>query len=261
MRLSRRLPVCALLLPVLVLAAPRAAVAATPMTSDAAFGYNVGAVPREHLLTQVSAVWNVAAATQLTPGEVEAVHAFVSLGGGCVTYDCLVNDNTSLAVGTETSVSAGGAVTHRAWYSGGVASRATVPLAVAAGDDVRGTVGRVKGLAVLWRLTLRNLTTGATWTTVTPGVSMMASARFMVEAGVRFDEFGYGYPMMPDLAATRFDEVTVNGANAQLHPDERVVLVAYEDLDVVAVPSLPQPDGNGFGACAWATTCAVPPNF
>lgn len=260
MRLSRRVPVTAALATVLAVAVPAPASAAPTMTSDSVFGYNVGAVPRRQPITQVSAVWTVAAATQRSAGAEESVRTWVALGGGCVTYDCLVHDYTGIRVGTEAAVDAGGAVTYRAWYEGPLGP-VHVALAVAAGDQVRGTIERVAGLPALWRLTLRNVTSGASWTTTAVEASMLATAQLMVESPVFFDEFLNAYPLMPDLAATTFDQITVNGAGALLRPEERVVTVAYEELDVVGTPSLPQPDGDGFAACAWATSCAVPPEL
>ncbi|HEX8001315.1 MAG TPA: hypothetical protein VF519_01320 [Mycobacteriales bacterium] len=262
MRLCRRLPaaVSALtgVLAAVLVATPAAAF---DRTSDSTFGYDVTARARDTLFTSASAVWNVAAATQHVAGEAGSATTWLSLGGGCVADDCwAVRDPLVATLGTEAAVSASGAVTYRAWY-GGTLGRTTVPLAVAAGDEVRGTIARVPGVAPLWRLTLENLTAGTSWSTTQAATKPVAlSARFMVETTHYADEFGYTYPTMPTLADTRFDEIRLNGAAVSLRPEERVWLVAYMDLDVVAAPSSPQPDGDGFGACAWATSCAVPPN-
>lgn len=231
------------------------------MTSDVTFGYNVGALPRGTMLNQVSAVWEVAAPSTHTPGEFESALAYVSLGGGCVTYDCRVQDDTRLMVGTESNVDYLGVVTYRAWFDGSPTGATDVELLLNAGDKVRGTVERVAGIPALWRLTLKNLTNGRTWTTTAPGPSLMASARWGVEARVDHDEFGQGYPRLPSLAPVVFDHMTLNGANPRLRPEERVVFVPALTEDVVGTPSLPQPDGNGFAACSWAATCAVPPGF
>lgn len=258
MRLSRRVSVTAALAALLAVAAPQHARADTTMTSDRLFGYQVAATPRQQPVTQVSAVWTIEPATRREAGD-EAVWAWVAIGGGCVTYDCLVHDYTALRVGTETYVSPAGAVTYRAWYQDTVRrERAYLPVTVAAGDRVRGTVEQVRGLPALWRFTFDNVTTGATWTTTAPGASMLATAQVLAEGMVGFDEFAIGYPYLPDLAPTTFDHVTINGANARLRPEERVVMQSYEELAVVATPSLPQPDGNGFAACVWTTSCAVP---
>ena len=259
MRLSARLLVPAALALATALTAPHHATAADPpITSETVFGYNVGAVPRQALVTSVSAVWNVAAATQHTPGDAESARAVMSLGDGCVTYDCRVQDDTRIQVGTESAVDASGTATYRAWYEVAPFEPTDAALAVDAGDTVRGTIERVSGLAALWRITLENLDTGLSWTTTTPAASMLASARWVVESSMAYDEFGAGYPYLPDLDVTRFDDITLNGANPNLQDAERVRLVPALTTDVVGTPSLPQPDGDGFAACAWATTCAVP---
>lgn len=259
MRLSVRLLVA---LALAVPAMPAAADGPPPMRSETVFGYDVGAVPRESLLTSASAVWNVASATAHMPGESAAARAWVGLGGGgCVTYDCRVRDDTRIQVGTTSAVDGAGVATYAAWYRVAPFDATDVPLVVDAGDDVRGTVERVSGLPALWRITLHNLTSGTSWTTTTPGASLLLSAQWVVESDVLYDEFGQGYPLLPDLDPTRFDEIRLNGAAPDLGPEERVVFVPALTEDVVGTPSLPQPDGDGFGACAWATTCPVPPNF
>lgn len=270
MRLPRRLLArtafaAVLALPTSVLVAPRVAVAEVPpRTSEYHFGYNVGAVPRQTLLKKVSAVWNVATATKRSSSRYDAESAwtFMSLGGGCVTSDCRVTDSTVyLLVGTEAVVEPSGAVTYRAVYQLAPLDIAVAPLAVSAGDRIRGTIDRVSGLAALWQLTLRNLTTGESWTTSTTHASLFGSAVWAVEGRVLVDEFGEGHSLMPTLSATQFDEITLNGAYPRLRPEEREVFVPAMTTEVLGTPSLPQPDGNGFGACAWATTCPVPPNF
>jgi hypothetical protein len=65
---------------------------------------------------------------------------------------------------------------------------------------------------------------------------------------------------LPNLTPTHFDDATVNGQNAHLLTAERLYLIGGSG-QIIGAPSVPQTDGNGFGDCAWATTCAVPSNF
>lgn len=227
------------------------------MTSDVMFGYNVGAVSRGTLLNQVSAVWEVGDPS-MRSGDFEWARAHVSLGGGCVTSDCGVVDDTLLMVGTESSIDYLGTRTYRAWFATSSLDQTDVDLPLYAGDKVRGTIERVAGVPGLWRLTLKNLSNGRTWTRTTPGASLLASARWGVESWVNEDTFGEGISRLPDLAPIRFDHLTLNGSNPRLRPEERVVFVPALTENVVGLPSLPQADGNGFAACSWATTCAVP---
>lgn len=242
-------------------AAPAAPASADPgMTSDSFFGYNVGAVPRGTMLNQVSAVWEVVAPSDWS-SDFQAAMPFVSLGGGCVTYDCQVKDDTVLMVGTESTIDYQGTITYRAWFRSSSLDLTEVDLLMNAGDRIRGTVERVAGIPGVWRLTLKNLTNGRTWTTTTPGPSLLASARWGVEPWVETDAYGQGYSRLPVLAPIRFDNLTLNGSNPRLRPEERVVFVPALTDEVVGTPSLPQPDGNGFAACSRATTCAVPANL
>lgn len=266
--LARAAMTAVLVLPVAALVPLPAAAAAEPMVSEYAFGYNVAAVPRQTVIKSVSAVWEVPAATRHLPGtdvnqwaSDEVSWTFMSLGGGCLTYDCYFLSDPSLIVGTESSISADGVPTYRAWYQIPPLGMTAAPLTVRPGDRIRGTIDRPEGLPVLWRLTLHNLTTGAKWMTTTPYVAGMASAQFLVESMVRLDEFGEGYAEMPNLTDVHFDELKINNANLRLRPEERVVFLPAYNTDILGVPSMPQPDGNGFAACAWTTTCAVPPNF
>jgi hypothetical protein len=62
---------------------------------------------------------------------------------------------------------------------------------------------------------------------------------------------------MPDLATVRFDNATANGVPAGLIPSERVELVDF-DLSIIATPSLPDRDANGFNDCTYRKNCAAP---
>jgi len=62
---------------------------------------------------------------------------------------------------------------------------------------------------------------------------------------------------MPDLAPVRFDNATVNGQPAGLIDAERMLMVD-SDLSVIAAPSAPDSDRDGFNDCAYRRLCPAP---
>jgi len=62
---------------------------------------------------------------------------------------------------------------------------------------------------------------------------------------------------MPNLAGVRFDHARVNGASAAFVASERMDLVDF-DLTLIATPSLPDHQGDGFNDCTYAATCPAP---
>jgi hypothetical protein len=66
-----------------------------------------------------------------------------------------------------------------------------------------------------------------------------------------------GFAALPNLTRPVFDHGTVNGATAKLKPSERINLVG-SNSKVIGAPSAPDPDLDGFNACAWANSCSAP---
>jgi len=55
----------------------------------------------------------------------------------------------------------------------------------------------------------------------------------------------------------RFDYARVNGASPGFVPAERMELVDF-DLTLIATPSLPDAQRDGFNDCTYTATCPTP---
>ena len=80
----------------------------------------------------------------------------------------------------------------------------------------------------------------------------------MIETPVVISETGaVTVGPMPDLAVVHFDNATANGVPAGLVAAEQMQLVDF-DLSLIAAPSLPDSDTDGFNDCAYRKSCAAP---
>ena len=62
---------------------------------------------------------------------------------------------------------------------------------------------------------------------------------------------------LPKLTNPRFNRGRVNRAAAGLKPAQEILMTNASGV-VIARPSAPDPDANGFNACTYTTTCAAP---
>lgn len=277
MRLARRLPLLALVGIALVATATAAAVpsgertasrtgdvvrpvphATINATSGNWFGFNVSAISRRELFNQIAGTWRVPTATQHKAGEAEHSSAWIGIGGGCLTNGCLVADNTLIQAGTEHDVDAGGSASYSAWFELIPGPSLTTTLAVKPGDLIRANINQV--VQGLWNISLKNLTTNKSWSMLVPYSSSHLTAEWITETPITIGTGGTGFAALPNLSQVHFDNALLNGANPHLRPAERVYL-APDGTHIIGAPSLAQPDGNGFGACTWSTTCSRPPNY
>jgi hypothetical protein len=227
-------------------------------TSGNWFGYNLAGLSRKDRYKQVAGTWTVPRATQHTPGEAEHSSTWVGIGGGCVNDGCTLGDNTLIQAGTEQDVDSNGVAGYHAWYELIPAPSIQIPLTVRPGDRVRANIReKVPGL---WIITVSNLTTGKSWTKQRPYSSTHLTAEWIEETPIVAGTGGTGFAALPNLTQAHFDNVTANNVNPRLKSSERVFL-APDGTHIIGSPSLPQADGNGFGVCTWATSCAVPPNY
>ena len=225
-------------------------------TSGNWFGYVQGTLEKAGNPTfhKISGTWKVPTATQHVAGQAANSSTWVGIGGGCVDQGCTVPDNTLIQAGTEQDVSAGGAASYYAWYEIIPAPSLRTNLVVHAGDKITCTI--VEGAPGVWKITLKNLTTGGKFTTTLPYSSSYLTAEWVDETPLTTA----GFANLPNLTPTHFDNATVNGKNANLLAKERIYLTGGSG-NIIGTSSVPQADKNGFGACTWTTTCAVPANF
>jgi hypothetical protein len=226
-------------------------------TSGNWFGYNVNKLSRKKFFHQISGTWRVPTATQHTRGKPEYSSTWIGIGGGCVSANCAVVDNTLIQTGTEQDVAANGQASYHAWYELIPAPSIRTALVVRPGDLIRANINQV--VEGVWRISLNNLTTAKSWSVTVPYSSTHLTAEWIEETPLILGT-GAGFAALPNLSQAHFDNALLNGANPRLKAAERVFL-APDGTHVIGAPSLPQADGNGFGACTWATSCGIPANY
>src|SRR5260370_11079791 len=117
-------------------------------------------------------------ATENVAGEAEYSASWVGIGGGCVDANCTVGDVTLIQAGTSQDVDASGAARYSAWWE--IILQPSTPIAnftvnacnVHFVDIVETTPG-------LWVITVKNQTTGQSFTTTTPYTSTYATAELI----------------------------------------------------------------------------------
>jgi hypothetical protein len=221
-------------------------------------GYNQGTLEQgTTLFSQVSGDWTVPTATQHTSGRAEYSATWLGIGGGCVDTNCAVIDNTLIQAGTSQDIDSAGRATYYAWYELIPAPSLTVTtLAVRAGDGIHVDIREVATGTNVWTITINNRTTGQSFTMTVPYSSTKGSAEWIVETPLVFGTGGAGVSAMPNLSTVLFDNAMRNGALAQLKSSEEIQLVARSQI--IATPSSPDPDADGFNLCTYAGSCGAP---
>ncbi len=235
------------------LAAPHASFKMTQSNNWS--GYNQGALEKGALFTSVSGTWTVPTATQAKAGEAESSATWVGIGGGCLESSCAVTDETLIQAGTEQDVDANGKASYSAWYELVPVPSTAVSLPVSPGDKITVTINQT--LPELWAVSIKNLTTGKSWSTTTPYPSTMGSAEWVEETPLAIGAGGVGITAMPKLGSVHFSAATANGAPAKLTSAEAMQLVNGSG-QVLATPSNPGASGTAFNDCTYATSCAAP---
>jgi hypothetical protein len=208
------------------------------------------------MFTSISGEWTVPAATQHTAGEAENSATWVGIGGGCVTDNCDVTDNTLIQAGTEQDTSASGQASYDAWWEIIPEPETQVSLPVSPGNTVQVTVTQTSTPGI-WSIVIGNLTTGQTFTTTTPYSSSMDTAEWIEETPLEIGTGGTALAAMPDLGTVRFTSATLNSANPHFQGIDQMQLASSSGA-VIATPSAPGPALNDFNDCVWQTTCAAP---
>jgi hypothetical protein len=108
----------------------------------------------------------------------------------------------------------------------------------------------------LWTITIKDLTNGQSYTTTVPYTSTHLTAEWIEETPLLLGT-NAGFAALPNLTSPAFDLATTNGAPANLKSSEQMQLIDSGGT-VIGSPSAPDPDADGFNACAWAGTCTAP---
>jgi hypothetical protein len=219
------------------------------------FGYNQGTLEQNgKLFNSITGDWVVPTASQHKAGEDESSSDWIGIGGGCLDAACTVGDNTLIQTGTEQDVS-GGKASYSAWWElVPVPSLTISSITVHPGDHMHASISEVVNDADLWNITIKNVTTGQSYSTTVPYPSTHATAEWIEETPLTFGTSGAGLAALPNLTNTPFTSGTVNGANAGLKSSEEIQLTDSNG-NVIGTPSAPNSTADGFTACAWATSC------
>lgn len=217
-------------------------------------GYNQGTLEKNVQFHQISGTWAVPTATQHKAGEAEYSASWVGIGGGCVDAKCTVGDSTLIQAGTSQDIDTAGTASYTAWYELIPAPSISVSLAVKAGDQVH--VDIREGTPELWTIVIQNTSSGQSFSTTVPYASSYATAEWVEETPVVIDNSGNAsVGPMPNLSTVRFDSGLANNVNPNLVSSEELQLVDL-NAQVLATPSSPDSDGDGFNDCTYAASCA-----
>jgi hypothetical protein len=223
-------------------------------------GYNQGLLEQSgKMFHQVSADWTVPRASAHRHGEAEFSSTWVGIGGGCVDAGCAVTDPTLIQTGTEQDVDTSGHASYSAWWEIIPLPSITISaVPVRPGDRIHAALTETVPGSEVWTMALRDLTTGKSFTQTLPYASSHATAEWIEETPV---EIGAGAPTgvgaLPNLSRVSLDLARTNNARPGLKPSEEIQL-ADSQGHVLATPSGPDSDGDGFNDCAYATRCPAP---
>ncbi|TMC34627.1 MAG: hypothetical protein E6J24_05620 [Chloroflexi bacterium] len=221
-------------------------------------GYTQGTLEKGITFHSISGEWIVPKAKQHKKGEPEYSSSWIGIGGSCLDAACTLFDPTLIQAGIEHDVDANGTPSFYAWWEAIPAPLIRVDLAVSAGDHVRVVISEDGQVPELWTITISNLSTAAVFSLTAPYASTYGTAEWVIETPVVItDDGGVQIGPMPDLAPVRFDNATVNGQPAGLIDAERMLMVD-SDLSVIAAPSAPDSDRDGFNDCAYRGICPAP---
>lgn len=214
-------------------------------------GYNIGAdypgEPTGTRFTAVSGQWTVPTATQHTPGQAENSASWVGIGGGCVTDNCAVTDNTLIQAGTEQDTSTAGKASYDAWFEIIPEPETQVSLPVSPGNQIKVSISQTS-IPGTWSIVIDNLTTGQTFSTTTPYTSGMDTAERIEETPLEIGTGGTGLAAMPNLGTVGFTSATLNQATPAFQTIDEMQLVTSSGT-IVATPSAPGSAGNSFNDC------------
>jgi hypothetical protein len=222
-------------------------------------GYNQGTLEKGNtLFHSVSGTWKVPTATQHTKGQAEYSSSWLGVGGGCVNAGCSVTDATLIQTGTEQDVAANGSASYSAWWELVPAPSETISsMPVHPGDTMSASVKEIVSGADLWSISIKDLTSGKSFSQTVPYPSTHLTAEWIQEAPTIIGTSGANVGTLPNLSGANFDLATTNGAPAGLKPSEAIQL-ANSSGTVESTPSAPDSDTDGFNDCTYATTCGAP---
>jgi hypothetical protein len=221
-------------------------------------GYMQGRLEKGTEFHSIAATWIVPTATQHRADEAEHSSSWIGIGGGCLDTACTLTDATLIQAGIGHDVDAAGIAHYYAWWETIPAPLIETTLPVHAGDRVAVAIFENR-VPEIWTIVIANLTTRGFFAKTLPYPSTYGSAEWVIETPLVISESGsiVSVGPMPNLTTVRFDYARVNGRSAGFVPAERIELVDL-DLNLIATPSLPDAQGDGFNDCTYTPTCPAP---
>src|SRR5438270_2440450 len=214
-------------------------------------GYTQGSIEKGTTFHSVAGEWIVPKAKQRSAGEAEYSSSWIGIGGGCLDTACTLFDATLIQAGIGHDVDAAGNADYYAWWETVPAPLIRTDLVVRPGDHVRVEITESSLTPEVWTIAIANRSSGLSFTITVPYPSMYGTAEWVIETPVVISETGaVTVGPMPDLAVVHFDNATANGLPAGLGAAEQMQLVDF-DLSLIAAPSLPDADVDGFNDCAY----------
>jgi hypothetical protein len=221
------------------------------------FGYDQGALAgHPTLFHSITANWTVPRAHQHSTGQAESSSDWIGIGGGCVDAGCLLSDATLIQTGTEQDVSSNGATSYSAWWEVIPGPSFPIKMTIRPGDRIHASISEVVPASSVWAITIKDLTRHESHTLHVPYTSTQDTAEWIEETPLLLGAKP-GFASLPQLTSPRFDRATVNGHGAGLRPAQKLDLTNSSG-HVIAVPSAPDPDHDGFAACTWTGACRAP---
>ena len=220
-------------------------------------GYVQGSLEKGTTFHSIAATWIVPTATPHSAGEAEYSSSWIGIGGGCLNTECTLTDATLIQAGVGHDIDAAGNADYYAWWEAIPAPLVRTTLSVRPGDRI-GVAIFEQQVPETWTIAIVNVTTRSVFTLTLPYPSTYGSAEWVIETPVVISDGGaVSVGPMPNLSVVRFDFARVNGRSPGFVAAERMELVDF-DLTLIASPSLPDAQGDGFNDCTYAVTCAAP---
>ncbi|HEX8854693.1 MAG TPA: G1 family glutamic endopeptidase [Thermoleophilaceae bacterium] len=220
------------------------------------FGYNQGTLEQGgKQFNSITGDWTVPTASQHTKDQDAYSSDWIGIGGGCVDANCTIGDSTLIQTGTEQDVDTAGNSSYSAWWElipGPSIDISNFP--VSPGDHMNAEIAETVAGANVWKITLKNVTKGQTFTTTVPYSSTHATAEWIEETPLLIGT-SPGLAPLPNLTKTPFSAGTTNGKNAGLKASEEIQLIDSNG-HVIGTPSAPSATLDGLNVCAWATSCS-----
>ena len=130
----------------------------------------------------------------------------------------------------------------------------SINMRVHPGDTINVNIREVVKNTNVWVIVIQNWTTGASFQRTVPYTSTHTTAEWIVETPLSFGTGGVGLTALPNLGKVHFDSAKANNLGAGLRAKEQIQLVDGKG-QVIATPSAPDAQADGFYDCTWSTSC------